>query len=121
MRQELKLGELDGRATCGGNRGSGSSAGSFCRSAAICHASRLTGENASPITFHEPALSVVEGSLITYFLIDTPAIRSVFNSLACNKNVHSNRHSSRSFKLHQYAAFAPELCNLIQAKKPSMR
>ena len=66
-----------------------------------------------PITNHD--------SLITGFLIDTPAIRNASNSCPCIVDVHSNRHSSRPCKLHRNAAFAPELCSLIEAKRLSQR
>jgi hypothetical protein len=41
------------------------------------------------------------------FLIDTPAIRIAPNSFDCIAGAHSNRHSSRLWKLHQTWAGAP--------------
>jgi hypothetical protein len=40
-------------------------------------------------------------SKINAFLIDTLAIRIIFNSFACNIRARSNRHSSASLKLHK--------------------
>jgi hypothetical protein len=50
----------------------------------------------SLLTVHRPALSAVEGSQITAFLIDTLPIRNVSNSFLLNKCAHSNRHSSET-------------------------
>jgi hypothetical protein len=52
---------------------------------------RAAWRGASPLTDH--ALSGVEGSQITEFLIDTLPIRIMLKSLACNIGAHSNRHS----------------------------
>jgi hypothetical protein len=52
--------------------------------------------NGSLITDHH--------SLITVFLIDTPAIRIAFKSFSCITIVHSNRHSSGASNLHQIEA-----------------
>src|SRR5579864_6923348 len=46
-----------------------------------------------PITIHQPALSSVEGSLITAFLIDTPPIRIASKPFPCFIVAQSNRHS----------------------------
>ena len=58
------------------------------------------------ITGHDLALSPVEGSLITGFLIDTPAIRNTSKSCACIAESHSNRHSSDACNVHQNRAIS---------------
>ncbi len=67
----------------------------------------LSSESAlsrSLITNHHLALSATEGSPIESFLIDTPTIRNASNSFAMNATSLSNRHSSGSLTVPNFAS-----------------